>query len=354
MKVVSSPQHRKHTWRKVAIVFAAVLIIALIAGRIYLPVWVTDHVNKTLNTIDGYSGSISDVDIHLYRGAYTIHDLKLNKKVKDIPVPFLDIKTTDFSVQWGALFDGEIVGDATLTGATINFAQGKSGATSQTGVETDWTKPIKELQPLDINFVEIIDGKIAYKDFSHKPPVDLSIYNLNARVTNLRNVEDKTAALPSTVTARGQSIGKGQLALDGKMNILRPVPDMDITAKLESVNLPSLNSYARAFAGVDFNTGNLNIYSDLTVKNGQVTGFVKPLATNIDLINHNDKGLDVIWESIVSVVMEIFTNQRKDQFATQVQLEGNLNNPQTDFWSTLRGIVRNAFVRAYSNTVKEE
>ncbi len=346
--------HHKHFWRNVALGFAAFLLIALIAGRLYLPVWATDHVNKTLNNIKGYTGSISDVDIHLYRGAYTIHDLKLSKKVKDIPVPFLDIEKTDFSLQWGALFDGEIVGDAILTKPVINFAQGRGGNTSQTGVETDWTKPIKELQPLDINFVEIIDGTIAYKDFSHKPEVDLSIYNLNARVTNLRNVEDKNAALPSTVTARGKSIGSGNLTVDGHMNILRPVPDMDIKGKLESINLPAMNSYARSFAGIDFNSGNLNIYSDLTVKNGKVSGFIKPLATNVDLINKKDDGIDVLWESVVSVVMEIFTNQQKDQFGTQVQLEGDLNNPQTDFWSTLNGIVRNAFVKAYSNTVKEE
>ncbi len=348
----------KHRKRNIALGTVIVLALGLLGVRIYLPVWVTDYVNKTLDNIPGYSGSISDVDLALYRGAYIIYDLKLDKKANgDIPAPFLDIKKIDLSIQWGALFKGAVVGDVTLTSPTINFATGRSGATTQTGVETDWTKPIKELMPLDINFVEINDGKIAYKDFSRKPAVDLFIDHLNARATNIRNADDRNVALPSDITARGNSIGGGKFALDGKMNIIKQVPDLDMTSKLEAVDLPAMNDYARAFAGVDFDQGNLNVYADLDVKDGRVSGFVKPLATNIHLIDWDTDEPDVlgvIWESLVSVVLEIFENQQKDQFGTQIALEGNIDNPQTSFWSALNGILRNAFVKAYSDTVKKE
>ncbi len=83
----------------IALGFAAFLMIAPIAGRLYLPVCATDHVNNTLNNIKGYTGFIFAVDIHLYRCAYTIHNLKLSKNVKSTSVPFLDIKNTNFSVQ---------------------------------------------------------------------------------------------------------------------------------------------------------------------------------------------------------------------------------------------------------------
>lgn len=350
-------EHKKHIWRNAILGIAAFLIIALIAGRIYLPFWVTDYVNKTLDNIPGYSGSISDVDIALFRGAYVIHDLKLNKKVKDIPVPFLDIEQTDLSLQWGALFRGEVVGDATLTRPTINFAVGKSGATSQTGIETDWTVPIKELMPLDINWVEINQGKVTYKNFSTSPNIDLYITNLYLKATNIRNIEDKNSPLPSNLTVTGKSIGGGDLVIDGKLNILKKIPDMDFTGKLENVNLPALNNYARAFMAIDFNAGNFDLYTDLNIKDGHVSGFVKPLLRNIDLIDiekEQPNPLNLIWESIVSVVLEIFSNQPKDQVATQIQLEGTIDNPQTDFWSTVGGILHNAFVKAYSNSVKAE
>lgn len=347
---------KRHLWQNIGLGVLITLFALLIAARIYAPVWIKDHVNKALDDIPGYSGSVDDIDLALYRGAYVIHGLKIFKDGKDIPVPFVDFPRTDLSLQWGALFRGEVVGDVTLNNPKVNFAVGRSGQTTQTGTTTDWTKPIQELMPLDINWIEIENGTIAYQDFSAREKVDLSIYNLNARATNLRNVEDKSNPLPSTLTARGVSVGKGQLAIDGRMNILRPVPDFDMKAKLESVSLPSVNDYARAFAGIDFTTGTLNIYSDLTVKNGQVSGFVKPLATDISLIDLNEDAnpIGVIWESIVSVVLEIFENQSKDQFATQIALEGKIDSPNTNFWQTIGGILRNAFVKAYSNTIQEE
>jgi len=355
-KEAEKAAERKHTARNIGAAILGAVIVLLVVARLYAPIWVTDYVNKSINNIPGYSGSISDVDLHLYRGAYVIHDLKLFKTNAGIPVPFLSFDKSDLSLQWGALLHGRIVGDVTLTHPVINFATGKSGAT-QTGAHVDWTKPIKALMPLDINWVEIKDGTITYQDFDAREKVDLSIYDVNAKATNLRNVEDVSNALPSTLTLRGTSVGKGKLALDGRMNILREIPDFDMKGKLEQVNLPALNDYARHFAGIDFTTGTLNIYSDMTVKNGHVSGFVKPLATHISLLDPKDPNqtpISVIWESIVSAVMEIFQNQPKDQFATQIRLEGDLNNPKTDFWSTVGGILHNAFVKAYTHTIKQE
>ncbi len=352
-----SPHGRKrHLWRKVGFAVLIILLSMLVAARAYAPVWIKDYVNHTLDNIEGYSGSVEDIDLALYRGAYVIKELRIDKDGKDIPIPFLHFPQTDLSLQWGALFDGKIVGDVTLTKPEINFAVGRSGQTTQTGTRTDWTVPIKELMPLDINWVEIQDGTITYQDFSEREKVDLSIYNLNAKATNLRNTDNKKDALPSDLTVRGISVGKGKLAIDGKMNILRPIPDFDVTGKLESINLPALNDYARSAAAIDFESGTLNIYSDLTIKDGNITGFVKPLATDISLIDleRDANPIGVLWESIVSVVLEIFENQPKDQFATQIPLEGKISNPDTDFWATLSGILRNAFVKAYSNTVKPE
>lgn len=351
--------HKKHHHRKMKISGGVILffMVALVAGRIYLPYWVTDYVNKTLDNIPGYTGSISDVDISLLRGAYSIDDLKILKKNGNIPVPYVDIKKTDLSIQWSALLKGEIVGEVILYAPTLNFATNRSGTTTQTGFETDWTVPIKELMPLDINFVEIHNGKVTYKNFNTIPNVDIYINDLEAKATNIRNIDDKNAKLPSSVTARGKSIGGGSLALDGHMNIIKQVPDMDIDAKLEKVNLPALNNYARAFASIDFNSGNFDLYTELKVNNGQVSGYVKPLLRNIDLIdwqNPDPNPFNILWESAVSVVLEIFSNQEKDQVATQIQLEGNIDNPQTDFWSTIGGILHNAFVKAYTNTIKQE
>ncbi len=340
---------RRHRWRYALGGFILLLMVALIAGRLYLPIWLTDYVNKTLNNIPGYRGGVQSIDVHLYRGAYTIRGLRLNKLNAGIPVPFLSIDTTDLSLQWGALFDGRVVSDVHLYGPVVNFAKGKSGA-EQTGKETNWNDPIKKLMPIDINVVEIRRGKITYKDFSSSPPVDIYINNLSGTLNELRNTEDANVALPSSMNFTGDSIGNGKLAVKGKLNVLTPEVDMDLDGKLENAQLKSFNSFSNAYVGVDFKKGTMDLYTELAIKNGRIDGYVKPIVRNlsVDKVPEGTNPFQVAWATVASFLLEVFSNQPHDQFATKVPLTGSLDHIKTKFWPTLGGIFRNAFVEAFS------
>ncbi|MDO1448866.1 hypothetical protein Q0590_21490 [Rhodocytophaga aerolata] len=64
------------------------LVAVLIVVRLCLPSIVKYYANQTLqNDLKGYTGSIQEIDIHLYRGAYAIHGLRIDKKVGKLPVP---------------------------------------------------------------------------------------------------------------------------------------------------------------------------------------------------------------------------------------------------------------------------
>lgn len=352
--VTATHSHRrtsKHRfrWRHAFGLFILLIVVALIAGRLYLPIWLTDYVNKTLNNIPGYRGSIESIDVHLYRGAYSVNGLKLNKIDAGIPVPFLAINVVDLSLQWGALFDGRIVSDVHLYGPTINFAKGKGG-TEQTGKETNWNDPIKKLMPIDINVVEIQRGTITYKDFGSRPPVDIYIKNLNGTLNELRNTEDANVALPSSMDFRGDSIGGGKLGLKGKLNVLTKEVDMDIDGKLENADLTAFNSFSNAYGAINFKRGTMDIYTELAVKGGQLDGYVKPIVSNlsVDRVPEGTNPVQVIWSTLATFLLEIFSNQPNDQFATKVPLTGSLDKVQTKFWPTLGGIFRNAFVEAFT------
>lgn len=348
--------HFKMRWRYVLIGFIVLLIAAAIAARLYLNIWLPQYVNQVLDSIPGYRGSISGIDIDLYRGAYKIHDLKIYKRKGNIPTPFVSIETTDLSIEWKALFHGRIVSNADLTKPIINFAVNNSGTVEQTGVEADWSKPIKDLMPIDIDVVTFRQGRLSYQDFSTNPKVNVYINNMSGEVRNLRNVEDKSIALPSTLQVRGSSIGKGHLAIDGRLNILRRIPDMDLNIKLEKVYLPALTDYSNAYASVDIREGTLNVYSEFTIKNNHVSGYVKPIATHVALIDlkKDSNPIKLFWQVVVATVVEIFTNHSKDQFATKVALEGSLDNIETSTWEAVSNIIRNAFVEALKRGFDKE
>ena len=53
--------------------------VLLITIRIILPYVVLHYANKTPAEMNGYYGHIEDIDLSLYRGAYIIQDIYLNK-----------------------------------------------------------------------------------------------------------------------------------------------------------------------------------------------------------------------------------------------------------------------------------
>lgn len=91
------------------------------------------------------------------------------------------------------------------------------------------------------------------------------------------------------------------------------------------------------------------------MKNGAISGYVKPLATDVHIIDPEpDNAIKFIWEVFVAAVADIFTNSAQDQFATQIVIEGKLDAPETNIWRTLGAIFRNAFVQAFSRTIQPE
>lgn len=347
--------HKKNIG-KITLIVIAVLAVTLIGARIYLPFWVKDYVNKEINTLEGYSGFVDDIDISLWRGAYQINHLEIYKDSGNIPVPFVRIETADLSVEWMALFHGNIVAEIDLYEADLNFAIGTTGGEVQTGEGAGWASLVDTLSPLDINRLEVHSGNLAFKDFSSTPPVDIFIKEIQLQVQNLKDVEDSKQALPSPVTISGRSIGDGQLNVEGAMNILDDIPDFNFDIKLEHASLSAINAYSRSLAAIDFVSGDLNIYIEVAAKDGLLTGYIKPVAVDVDMVSikQDNNPFNLVWESIFSVFTEIFKNRKENQVATQIPIEGNINDFETGTWAAIIGIFKNtfsAFTKDTDNTV---
>ena len=337
------------------IILGSILLIVIIA-RLLLPYFVTRYVNKVLAEIEGYEGSISDVDIALIRGAYVIHDLKIFKVNGHEKVPFVDVPTTDLSVEWSALFNGAIVGEIIFEQPKLNFIGGdgpekkEAGNDTQTGEDVDWTEPIKKLMPLQINRMEIDRGSISYYDFTTKPKVSVTLDSLQLLATNLNNANRQKERLPSAVTATATSIGGGKLDLKMGINVLKEIPDLDMNLKFEGVNMPALNDFFVAYSKVDIEKGIFNLYSELAVNDSEITGYVKPIAENVKIVNwekDQKNPLNLAWQAIVGLLAEFFENQKENQFATKVPLEGNLKDVKSGVWPTIWNVFRNGFIKAF-------
>lgn len=333
--------------KKILLISVLILLASLITARIYLSAWVKDYVNKRIAALEGYGGSIEDIDIHLWRGAYKIDGLDIYKEKGGLKEPFVSVKTMDLSIEWRALLNGAIVAEITLNQPKINFA------ISQTGETADWARFLDSLSPFKINRLNVNDGILAYKDYSAQPNVNLYIEDIYGSVTNLNNIEKKNKLLPSKLSITGKSIGEGKLSVNGSINILTTQPSFDLDLKLTDAKLTAFNSFANEVAAISFERGTIGIFAEIASKQGQVKGYVKPILNDVRIVDIKTakNPVDLIWESIVSLFFEILKNQPKDQFAMRIPVEGDLNHPEKNSWRGFLSIFNNAFRQAFKKNV---
>src|SRR6187402_3726929 len=97
--------------RKTVIVLLAVVVL-LVGARLALPYLVEDYVNDRLAALDSYDGHVGDIDIHLWRGAYSIDGVEIVKTGASRPIPFFRTDRLNLSVEWRSLLHGSIVAEA--------------------------------------------------------------------------------------------------------------------------------------------------------------------------------------------------------------------------------------------------
>src|SRR5262245_52209197 len=101
-----STLRRSRRWMRRGIVVVAGVAVVLLGLRLALPGYLLSYVNRTLDQSPDYDGRVGGIDIHLWRGAYRIHDIQIVKTTHSVPVPFFAGKQVDFSLDWKSLFHG--------------------------------------------------------------------------------------------------------------------------------------------------------------------------------------------------------------------------------------------------------
>src|SRR5436190_22089687 len=117
-------------WRRFGIIVLVLVSIAVV-GRLFLPQVVRHYVNRILDSNPLYAGTIGDVGIHLWRGAYSIIEIQISKTTGSAPLPFFAAQRVDFAVQWNALFHRKLVGRVVMEQPEINIVDASSEGETQ-------------------------------------------------------------------------------------------------------------------------------------------------------------------------------------------------------------------------------
>lgn len=201
---------------------------------------------------------------------------------------------------------------------------------------------------LKIDQMQLTNGTVAYRDEAGATPYRIYMADLAVRVSDLSN---QSAEGTSALKLSGLFMGAGKTNLIGDFRP-RPnnPPDFDINLAVDNTQLPSLNDLLRRYGRFDVQSGLMSVYSQVTVRNNQITGYVKPLFTNVQVYSYNkDKGQPVLhqaYELVVGGAAHLLRNHSTQAVATKVDLSGKFQQPDVSAWQAFVELVENAFIQA--------
>jgi hypothetical protein len=343
----------KHWWFWLLIVVVAAVIVV----HFCLAFWVRDYVNRKLSEIPDYRAHVQDVTLHLWRGAYQIHNIKIEKTSGRVPVPFFSAPLVDLSVQWKALFEGAFVGKIDFHRPQLNFVNGRTKAEQQAAVDEPWTQKIKQLFPLKFNRFAVHNGEVHYRDFSSDPKVDVMIYDVQMVATNLTNSKKLSKTLVAEFQATGRPLGDGHARCQMSLDPYAAKPTFALNLELSDIPLPKLNDFAKAYGHFSFASGTLLLATQMSAKDGAFSGYVEPVFDNMNIGSPEELAknpFNGIWQTIVDGLTKIIRNQPKNRFGTKIPFAGTFDQPQPAILTTIFNFFRNAFVKAFEGKLEGE
>lgn len=340
--------------KKRYIVLISILVL-LVVIRLMLPFIAKNQINKLLaNDIEGYHGSIDDLSMSLYKGAFNIGHLVIYEEASEDPeTPFISIPFLDFSLDWRALIKGRLVSEIHLDSMEVNLTVLKEEE-KEKEPRLHFAEQLQEFNPIQINKMKITNANISYLDPTSDPQVDVYFDNFNLHGENLSNVEDEEKVLPGYIEINSRAMGEGSMHMEMHVNIMKEIPDFDLNLAFEDIDLVKFNNFMEAYANLELESGILSVYNETVVNNREITGYVKPVIEDFKVnLKAEDRNLpEKVYDVAVDLVGKILENPKEEQIASRIELSGHVESIENDPWQAVFNLLRNAFIEAYSKEIE--
>jgi hypothetical protein len=275
------------------------------------------------------------------------------KTTGNVPVPLFAAKRVEFAIEWRQLVHRKVVGRVVMMEPELNFVDSPDPSESQTGAGGPWLQMLRDLFPFKLNSARIEEGSVHFRTYAVKDPVDVYLSHFDATIDNLTNIQDETTPLITTVSATALAMDQAKFEYKMKLDPFSYHPTFHMATRLLGLDVTKVNDLALAYGKFDFKQGWFDLVVEVDAKEGQMSGYVKPLFRNLKVFElgrdiREDNPLQFFWQALVGGVTKILTNPPRDQFGTLIPFTGDANGTtSTDVLATIGNVLRNAFIRAY-------
>lgn len=335
------------------VLLALALILVLV--HFALPPLALSYINRQMEDMGDYRGEVQTLDLAWWRGAATLGGVRIETQDERIQVPMLDARSVDVDIRLSELWRTRgIVGTITVHEPEINYIADVDVGDPPDPDAPDWRTEIQEMMPVNFEEVRIVNGQASYRLYGTEPPIHLYVTGLDASVRNLSNRPQPDQGRVADFEATGRAMDEGRVELSGRIDPLSDL-DFDVQARITDVPLTSLNEVTEAYGNFDFVEGWGDVVVELEAQNRRVDGYIRPILRDAsifdldEIIEDEDKGfLRGAWEALVGASRRLLENPEEDQFATEVELSGELDDTDVSPFQAFLAMLQNAFVEAFT------
>jgi Domain of Unknown Function (DUF748) len=239
----------------------------------------------------------------------------------------------------------------TIDNARIDYVHSPATLNREARVAKATAATAKELHNkaetrITIEHAVIKNSEFGFVNETAKPPYRAFLSKAELRLNNISNNLEGLGL----ITLKGAFMGSGKTLFSGTFRPASKSPDFDINVKIEKAQMRAMNNLLRAYADFDVTAGLFSLYSELSVKHGEIQGYVKPLFKDLkvyDPTQDKDKSFThKLYEGVVGGIASLLENEPRQEVATKMELSGEVANPQTSTWQTVVHLIQNAFFKA--------
>ena len=254
------------------------------------------------------------------------------------------------NVEYGTDSQRIDIAELRVRSADMDYIHKKAESVATTaGKEVDSAaKKYSDTAELVVNIDKVqVQGKLGFINAARDPQYRLFLSDLDLQIANLSN-QSKQGLTSGLVRGKLMGSGATKIEFTGRPN--PKGPDFDLNVAIENTDMKLMNNFWRSYGNFDVVAGQFSFFSELTVRNGSVEGYVKPLFYEMNVYDRRqdkEKGIfRQLYEGIIGGFSWILQNTPRDQVATTIPVSGKLANPETSTWETIIGLVQNAFFKA--------
>jgi len=198
-----------------------------------------------------------------------------------------------------------------------------------------------------VNELRIVHGTFGYVNKAVTPPYRVFMAETDLTLNNFSN---QKADGPAKAHLKGKFMGSGSAVADATFRAETAGPAFDLSVRIDDVEMPSMNDLFRAYGKFDVTEGRFFFYSELSVHDGAIEGYVKPFFKDMvvyDPRQDKDKSfMKKMYERVVGGVGKILENRPREEVATKTDISGPLENPKVGTIQAIVKLVQNAFFKA--------